>query len=95
MKVKLPSHEGAVITIISDQGEAKKCYENSLKMKGGIFFVTSRPPREDGVTQEEIIRENRPKPAGGVVEREIGGKMFKLGQSLSRESRDQISEVIA
>jgi len=55
MKVKLPSLEGAVITIASDQGETKKCYENSLRTKGGIFFVTSRPPREDGVTREEII----------------------------------------
>jgi len=95
MKVKLPSLEGAVITIASDQEEAKRCYENSLKTKGKIFSVTSRPPTEDGVTREEIVRENRPEPAGGVVEREIGGKMFKLGQSLSRESRDQISEVIA
>jgi len=95
MKVKLPSLEATVITIASDKEEAKKCYENRLMMKGGIFSVTSRPPREDGVTQEEIIRENRSEPAGGVVEREIRGKMFKLGQSLSRESQDQIFEVIA
>jgi len=95
MKVKFPSLEGTVITIVSDQGEAKKCYENSLKTKGRIFSVTSRPPREDGVTREEIIRENRPEPAGGVVQREIIGKIFKLGQSLSIESRNQISEVIA
>jgi len=60
MKVKLPSLEGAVITIVFDQEEAKKCYENSLKTKGGMFSVTSRPPREDGATREEIIRENRP-----------------------------------
>jgi len=78
MKVKLPSLEGTVITIASDQGEAKKCYENNLKTKGGIFSVTSRPPREDGVTREEI-----------------GGKMFKFGQSMSRVSQNQISEVIA
>jgi len=38
MKVKLPSMEGVVITIRSDQKEAKKCYENSLKSKGS-------PPR--------------------------------------------------
>jgi len=30
-----------------------------------------------------------------MVEREIGGKIFKLGQSLSIKLRDQISEVIA
>jgi len=50
---------------------------------------------EDGVTREEIVKENRPEPAEGVVERKIGGKTFKLGQSLSGELRDQISEVIA
>ena len=90
MKVKLPSLEGTIITIVSDQEEAK-CYENCLKTKGS---VTSRLPRKDGVTREEIVRENRPEPTGGVVEREIGGKTFKLGQSLSGELRDQISEVI-
>jgi len=95
MKIKLPSLEGAVITIKSDQTEAKKCYDNSLKTKRGVFSVTTRPPREDRVTREEIIQENRPEPAGGMVEKEIGGKMFKLGQSLSKESQDQVVEVIA
>ena len=31
MKVKLPSVRGLIIIICSDQKEAKKCYENSLK----------------------------------------------------------------
>ncbi|XP_068483135.1 uncharacterized protein [Phaseolus vulgaris] len=31
MKVKLPSMEGVIVTIRSDQEEAKRCYENSLK----------------------------------------------------------------
>jgi len=95
MKMKLPSLGGTMITIKSDQKEAKRCYENSLKTKRGVFSVTTRPPREDGVTREEIIRENRPEPAGGVVEKEIEGKMFKLGQSLSKESQDQVVGVIA
>jgi len=95
MKMKLPSLEGAVITIKSDQREAKKCYENSLKTKRGVFSVTTRPPREDGMTHEEIIRENWLELAGGVVEKEIEGKIFKLGQSLSKESQDQVVGVIA
>jgi len=33
MKMKLPSLEGIVITMKSDQKEAKRCYENSLKTK--------------------------------------------------------------
>ena len=80
MKMKLPSLEGMVITIKSDQKEAKKCYENSLKTKREVFDVTTQPPREEGVTCVEIAQERRPKPAEDVLEREIGGKMFKLGK---------------
>ncbi|XP_068503830.1 uncharacterized protein [Phaseolus vulgaris] len=47
MKMKLPSLEGMVITIKSDEKEAKKCYENRLKMKRGVFAVTTQPPREE------------------------------------------------
>ena len=44
MKVKLSSMEGLIITICSDQKEAKKCYENSLKNKRSICHVTTTPP---------------------------------------------------
>jgi len=95
MKMKLPSLEGTVITIKSDQKEAKKCYDNSLKTKRGVFVVTTHPPREERVTRAEIARERRPEPAEDVLEREIGGKMFKLDKSLGQEKQDQIVEVIA
>ena len=57
MKIKLPSLEGTVITIMSDQKEAKKCYENSFKTKRGVFVVTTQPLREEGITHAEIARE--------------------------------------
>jgi len=44
MKVKLPSMEGLIITICSDQKEAKKCYEKSLKNKRYVCHVTTTPP---------------------------------------------------
>jgi len=44
MKVKLPSMEGLIITICSDQKEAKKCYENILKNKRYVCHVTTTPP---------------------------------------------------
>ena len=44
MKVKLPSMKGLIITICSDQKEAKKCYENSLKNKRSVCHVTTTPP---------------------------------------------------
>jgi len=84
-----------VITIKSDQKEAKKCYENSLKTKRGVFAVTTQPPREEGVTRAKIARERRPEPAEDVLEREIGGKKVTLGKSLGQETQDQIAEVIA
>ena len=46
MKMKLPSLEGAVITIKSDQKEAKKCYENSLKE--GCLLLRPDPQEKTG-----------------------------------------------
>jgi len=54
MKMKLFSLEGTVITIKSNQKEDKKCYDNSLKTKRGVFVITSQSPREEGVTRTEI-----------------------------------------
>ena len=133
MKVKLPSMEGVVITIRYDQKEAKKFYENSLKNKRSVSYITTTPPpgvkprptewrvvdaamevaaggdvtmtdaevegesagreeearnrpeeaRESGIARAVITRETRPKPVEEWLEREIGGKVFKLGRSLA------------
>jgi len=95
MKLKLPSLEGTVITIKSDQKEANRCYQNSLKTNRGVFAVTTQPPREEKVTRAEIAQEKRLRPAEEVLEREIDGKRFKLGKSLGQETQDKIAEVIA
>jgi len=95
MKIKLSSLRGKVITIRSDRKEAKRCYENSLKTKKGVFTVTTRPPIEEGVARTEVARERLPEPAEDVLEREIEGRMFKLGKSLGQGTQDQIVEVIA
>jgi len=47
MKMKFPSLEGMVITIKSDQKEAKRCYENNLKTRREMYVVTSQSPREE------------------------------------------------
>jgi len=54
MKMKLPDLAGKVITIKSDQKEAKRSYENSLKRKRGVFMVTTRPPYTKEVAQPEV-----------------------------------------
>jgi len=105
MKLKLPDLSAKVIVIKFDQKEAKKCYENSLKTKMGIFMVVERPPMEEApveivpmkempaeaipIEEDRIsisctnsaknARERRLEPVENVVERQIGGKTFKLG----------------
>jgi len=72
MKVKLPSMEGVVITIKSDQKEAKKCYENSLKNKRSVSYVTTTPP--PGV-----------KPRPTVIEETAGGDVVMVNAVLEEE----------
>ena len=93
--MKLSSLEGTVITIKSDQKDAKKCHENNLKTRRGVYTFIAQPSREEGVTRVEVARERRLDPAEEVTEREISGKMFKLGKSLGQEAQNQIVEVIA
>ena len=50
--------------------------------------------RESGIARVRIASETRPKPVEEWLEREIEGKVFKLGRSLERELQDQIAKVI-
>jgi len=133
MKMKLPDLSGKVRVIKSDEEEARKCYENSLKTKRGMFMVFERLPSADttmieatptGSTLDEAtpvraapeadtpmgkgpddatpveeavpVKDNsRDQPAANVVEREIGGKTFKLGRLLSQEEQEEVVEVIS
>jgi len=140
MKMKMPDLSGTVIVMKSDQEEAQKCYENSLKTKRGVFMVFERPPSSDIAMEVEPLNEatptestpikaahvgatpsadarmeaghddaspveeasprehckatptkedSRDQPAANVVERQIGGKTFKLGCLLSQEEQDE------
>jgi len=60
MKMKLPDLSGKVIVIKSDQKEARKCYENSLKTKRGVFMVFERPPSADTTMEVEPLNEATP-----------------------------------
>ena len=77
MKMKLSDLNGQVIIIRSDQEEARKCYENSLKTKRGVFMVYERPPSADttmieatpaGLTPEEAIAERAMPEADAPME---------------------------
>jgi len=133
MKMKLPDLSGKVIVIKSDQEEARKCYENSLKTKRSVFMVFERlrsadtsmieatPARstpneatpvrgtpevdtvmEEGPDDTAPVEEAAPiqdnsgdQQAANAVEREIGGKTFKLGRLMSQEEQEGVAEVIS
>ena len=58
--MKLPDLSGKVIVIKSDQEEARKCYENSLKTKRGVVMVLERPPVSDSQMELEPLEEATP-----------------------------------
>jgi len=64
MKMKLPDLSGKVIVIKSNQEEARKCYENSLKTKRGVFMVFERPPSSDTTMEVEPLNEATPAESG-------------------------------
>ena len=47
------------------------------------------------MTRAESARDRRPEPVENVVERQIGGKTFKMGRLLSQEEQDQVVAVIS
>jgi len=166
MKMKLPDLSGKVIVVKSDQEEARKCYENSLKTKRGVVMVIERPfasnsqmelePLEEAtpakptpaeatlgatpieeaptegrngnaLTREAVhgeasptegepeeampdepvggtpmeedstnnVHNERPRPEDNTVERQIWGKVFKLGCLLSQEEQEEVAAVIS
>jgi len=95
MKMKLPSLEGRVITIKSNQKTTRKCFESSLRNRRSFSSATiSHEGKVAEVFKVEIGHKQRSGPVGDVQEREIEGKTFKLGASLCQELQDQIAGVI-
>jgi len=57
-------------------------------------MVTERPPSRDGDARTERAQKRRPEPVGDIMERQIGGRTFKLGKSLEQAEQDQVAGVI-
>ena len=104
MKMKLPDLTGKVITIKSDQKEAKRCYENNLKTRRGVSMVTSGPPYTEEVPLPEVSRAEpdrivaeiacgtKSDPFGNPGEREIGGKDSKLNDTPSQTAQSLVEK---
>ncbi|XP_068462251.1 uncharacterized protein [Phaseolus vulgaris] len=48
--------------------------------------------RESSIVRALLASEKRPRPVGDWLEREIGGKTFKLGKTLDGETQEQIAK---
>jgi len=66
MKMKLPALSDKVIMIKSDQEEARKCYENSLKTKRGVVMVIERPLISNSQMELEPLEETTPAKSAPV-----------------------------
>ena len=55
----------------------------------------SETARETGIARALIASEKKPQPVEEWLEKEINGKVFKLGRTLDSETQDQIAKVIS
>ena len=55
------------------------------------------PLEEDSMNESRLenVQSEQPQPVENVVERQIGGKVFKLGCLLSLEEREEVAAVIS
>jgi len=85
MKVKLPSMEEMIITIRSDQKEAKKCYENSLKNKRSVSHVSIASP--PGMEPERESRRDVDMALEVVIEGDVPDVPVENIEARSEEER--------
>jgi len=59
--------------------------------------VGATPMEEDSTSEslEENVQNERPRPEDNIVERQIGGKVFKLGRLLSQGEQEEVATVIS
>jgi len=67
--------------------------ENAVQLEGERNC--SETARETGIARALIASERKPQPVEEWLEKEISGKVFKLGRTLDSETQDQIAKVIS
>jgi len=84
MKMNLPDLSGKVIVIKSDQEEARKFYENSLKTKRGVVMVIERPLVSDSQMELEPLEEATPVKSMSVEARGGDARCIRWGDAYGR-----------
>jgi len=78
---QMPDLSGKVIVIKWNQEEARKCYENSLKTKRGVFMVYERLPSADTMMIEAM-------PAGSTPGEATPMRVTPEADARTEEGRD-------
>jgi len=98
LKMKFPADTGHVVTLRVDQAVARKCYENSLKIRRPMYALSLLGPKEDCAPDFDprIGREDkRPQPMGEVEEFNVGDdRKVKVGGSLDPLIRAALTKVL-
>ena len=60
-------------------------------------FVGATPMKEDSTNESlaENAQNERPQPEDNMVERQIGGKVFKIGRLLSKGEQEEVAAIIS
>jgi len=98
LKVKFPTDAGRVATLKVDQTVARKCYENSLKVRRSMYALSLRGPQGDNFPDLDPrlgVEDKRPQLVGGVEEINLGdNKKVKVGGGLDASIRTELVGVL-
>jgi len=98
LKVKFPTDEGRVATLRVDQTVARKCYENSLKVRRSMYALSLHGPRGENFPDFDPrvgVEDKRPQPVGEVEEISLDDdKKVKIGGGLDATTRAELVGVL-
>ncbi|XP_027902747.1 uncharacterized protein LOC114162932 [Vigna unguiculata] len=96
LKMKFPSDDGKVLTLSVNQEVARKCYEDSLRLRRKVAYsVSTTEVVIDLELDPRLVHpERRPQPVGEVKKVLIQGKKLRIGGDLSLEQEQQLIQVL-
>jgi len=98
LKVKFPTDTGRVATLRIDQTVARKCYENSLKVRRSMYVLSLYGSQEKSFPNFDPrvgVEDKRPQPVGEVEEVSLGDdKKVKIGGGLGTSVRAELIGVL-
>jgi len=98
LKVKFPTEEGRIATLRVDQTVARKCYENSLKVRRSMYALSLCGSQGENLPDFDPrvgVEDKRPQPIGEIEEISLGGsKKVKVGGGLDSSVRAELIGVL-